>query len=143
MPEFPRQFPHLYLRGNARAESYTSKALPSRRKLPQRERIGHADTLRIALTAAMAAVDLRRTERDPELAGGTPGFYLDFRIPSGSENAVELLENRIKLIELVAVRQEVETGSSQATVFVPDTAADYFLRKVEAYRTENTKTGKP
>ena len=80
-----------------------------------------------------------RREREPDLAQGTPGFYLDFEIHPGSEMAADLLENRRKNIELVAVRQESETANIVATVFVPDAAADHFLNKVEAYRAENTK----
>ncbi|MDP2995958.1 MAG: S8 family peptidase [Bryobacterales bacterium] len=70
-------------------------------------------------------------------------MYFDFEIPAGSEAAAELLENRVKHIELAAVRQESETSPAVATVFVPDSAADHFLKKVEVYRTENTKKGKP
>src|ERR1035441_3480825 len=44
---------------------------------------------------------------------------------------------------LFAVRQESETANMTATVFIPDAAADHFLKKVEAYRAENTRTGKP
>ena len=66
-----------------------------------------------------------------------------FEIHPGSEMAADLLENRKKNIELVAVRQESETANMVATVFVPDAAADHFLKKVEAYRAENTKSGKP
>jgi hypothetical protein len=99
--------------------------------------------LRIALEGALAAGEVRRQERDPNVAAGTPGFYLDFEIPPGVEDAVELLENRVKHIELVAVRQPSEASPVLATVFVPDSAAEHFLRKVEAYRTEHTKKGKP
>jgi hypothetical protein len=49
------------------------------------------------------------------------------------------IEERTKNIELVAVRQESETANIVATVFVPDAAAEHFLKKVEAYRAENTK----
>ena len=41
------------------------------------------------------------------LLAGTPGFYLEFEIPAGSEEAAERLENRQKHIELVAVRQAI------------------------------------
>jgi hypothetical protein len=68
---------------------------------------------------------------------------LDFEIPPGSEEAVELLENRVKHIELVAVRQASEASPVLATVFVPDSATDHFLKKIETYRTEQTKKGKP
>jgi hypothetical protein len=91
----------------------------------------------------LAAAQAGRLERNPDILSGTPGFYLDFEIPPGSEQAAEQLENRRKQIELVAVHQESTTSPARATVFVPDTSADHFLRKVEEYRTVNTKTGKP
>lgn len=80
-----------------------------------------------------------RREREPDLAQDTPGFYLDFEIHPGSGMAADLLENRRKNIELVALRHESETANIVATVFVPDAAADHFLRKVERCRAENTK----
>src|ERR1035441_2923489 len=143
MPEFPHDLPHLYLRGSGQAEPYTSKRRAGAHKLPQRDRAGHAETLRTALENAFAADAVQRQERDPNVAAGTPGLYLDFEIPPGAEDAVELLENRVKHIELVAVRQPSHTNPALATVFVPDSAADHFLKKVEAYRTEHTKKGRP
>lgn len=143
MPEYPHDLPHLYLRGGGAAEPYISKRRGGGRKLPQRDRVGHAEALRHALAGAMDAAAVRRQERDPNIAAGTPGFYLDFEIPPGSEDAVELLENRRKHIELVTVRQASDASPALATVFVPDPAADHFLKKVEAYRSEQTKKGRP
>ena len=143
MPELPHDLPHLYLRGSGRPEPYTSKMPPPRHKLPQRERAPHAESVRAALTAALAAVEVRRAERDPGLLTGTPGFYLDFEIPAGSEVAAELLENRRKHIELVAFRQTGQDEPVVATVFIPDAAADHFLKKVDQYRDEVTRAGKP
>ncbi len=144
MPELPRDLPHLYLTGSGKAEPYTTHLRPRGRPLPQRDRAGHAEAVRFALSEAMTAAALRRTERDPDVLAGTPGVYLDFEIPAGSEEAAELLENRQKHIELVALRQASPDTPATATVFVPDTVAGHFLRKVEQYRDENTKkTGKP
>jgi hypothetical protein len=143
MPEYPHDLPHLYLRGGGAAEPYTSKRRGGGRKLPQRDRAGHAATLRQALAGAMEAAAVRRQERDPNIAAGAPGFYLDFEIPPGSEDAAELLENRVKHIELVTVRQASDESPALATVFVPDSAVDHFLTKVEAYRSEQTKKGRP
>lgn len=96
------------------------------------------------LSSSVAAVkvvaDVRRTERDPALTPTAPGFYLDFELSLGSENAAASLENRPKHIELVSVRQESDATPARATVFVPDTAVGHFLAKLEAYRSENTKT---
>jgi hypothetical protein len=143
MPEFPHILPHLYLRGRGKAESYTSRHRGGDRKLPQRDRAGHAEALRVAIEGALAASAARRQERDPNVAAGTLGSYLDFEIPPGAENAIERLEDRVKHIELVAVRQPSQTSPVLATVFVPDSVADHFLKKVEAYRSEHTLTGRP
>jgi hypothetical protein len=143
MPEYPHVLPHLYLRGVGAAEPYTTKRRGGRGKLPQRDRAGHAAALRQAITGAREAAAFRRQQRDPNIAAGIPGFYLDFEIPSGSEDAAELLENRVKHIELVTVRQASGESPALATVFVPDSAVDYFLKKVDAYRSEQTKKGRP
>ena len=66
----------------------------------------HAEMVRLALIGAMAAAAVERGEREPDILAGTPGFYLDFELPLGSEDAAERLENRQKHIELVAVRPE-------------------------------------
>ena len=142
MPELPRNLPHLYLRGSGQAEPYTTRLRPRSRPLPQRERAVHAEAVRLALAGAMAAAAVERGEREPDILTGTPGFYLDFELPVGSEEAAERLENRHKHIELVAVRPESGDSPARATVFVPDAAADHFLRKVEQYRDENTRNGK-
>jgi hypothetical protein len=143
MPEHPRDLPHLYLHGSGKPEPYTSKTPPPRHALPQRERAAHAEAIRDTLRVALAAAATQREERDPALLAGTPGFYLDFEIPAGLENAAELLENRLKHIELVAFRQPVTTEAAIATVFVPDTAGQHFLKKIDEYEQENTKKGNP
>ncbi len=103
----------------------------------------HAEAVRLALSEAMTAAAAQRTERDRDVAAGIPGVYLEFERPAGSEEAAERLENRQKHIELVALRQASADSPARATVFVPDTAADHFLKKVEQYRDENTRKGKP
>lgn len=143
MPELPRDLPHLYLAGSGKAEPYTTHLRPRGRPLPQRERGLHAEAVRFALAEAMTAAAAQRTEREPDVLAGIPGVYLEFEIPAGSEEAAERLENRKKHIELVALRQASANSPALATVFVPDAAADHFLKKVEQYRDENTLTGKP
>lgn len=142
MHELPRNLSHLYLLRNGRAEPYTSKLRVPRRPLPQRDRETHADDLNRAISAALAAAAEQRAQRVPGAPPGDSGFYLDFELPPGSEDAAQFLENRRKRIELVAFHQEASTAPATATVFVPDTAADFFLKKVDAYRTENVKPRK-
>jgi hypothetical protein len=80
------------------------------------------------------------------LAGGTPGFYLEFELPESQAGSVEKLENQQGRfpIELLSVRPligEQETKIA-ATVFVPESRRDFYLKKVEAFRSEDRKPNK-
>src|SRR5205085_10986404 len=87
---------------------------------------------------------IRLADRDPGIAEGTPGFYLQFELPIEHQHVVDSLENRKKAIELVAVQPAgVGDETISATVFVPETAADFFDKRIEAYRDKETRTGRP
>ena len=92
-----------------------------------------------AVTAAQAALAIR----DPNETSGTAGFYLDFVLAAGGEKEAERLADLRRHIELVAVTKPDANAPTRATVFVPQTAANHFLRKVEAYGSEDTRFGKP
>ena len=64
---------------------------------------------------------------------GRLGFTFDSQIPPGKEIAAERLESKAGQIELVSVRQPSDAGPALATRFVPDSAADHFLKKVVGY----------
>jgi hypothetical protein len=142
MPEFPRDLPHLYLPNQGRSEPFTRSGR-GRVHIPVRDREAHANALREALTEALAAAETALAARDPEATTGTAGFYLDFQIAPGGEKEVERLEDRRRHIELVSVHKPEENAPAHATVFVPQQSAQHFLRKVEAYRSEQSRTGKP
>jgi len=78
MPELPRNLPHLYLRGNGKAEPYTSKLQGPRHPLPQRDRATHATKLMRALNAALAAAAVQKANRDPAIMPDDAGYYFDF-----------------------------------------------------------------
>jgi hypothetical protein len=62
----------------------------------------------------------------------------------GNEEFVQNLEDRRRGIELVSVKRGLEENAPAiATVFVPDRAANYFLRKLEQYQNEVTRSGRP
>jgi hypothetical protein len=141
-----RRFPHIYLPENGESQNYTrpkqgggGSPLP-----PERDRAAHARALEIAIGRALHEARQQLDSREPDIAAGVPGFYLEFQVQADGANAFEKLENRQKKIELVAVNQRPEQeGMVKATVFVPESATDYFLKKVEKYRDENTDSGKP
>ncbi len=101
---------------------------------PMREREEHARRLEELLGAALHV----RQEQLRALVPGEPtsdGFHLQFQLPAGNEVFRKRLEDRRRHVELVSVKRGDEEGDPIfATVFVPDRAADYFQRKLQAYR---------
>lgn len=83
-------------------------------------------------------------DREAGIATGEPGFYLQFDIPVAERDAVEALESKRGAIELVAVRPPADGDDIvSATVFVPERSAEFYARKIEEYRDEETRWGKP
>ena len=144
MPETPRDRPHLHIEGGGLSEAYTSPRLVITGLPPARIRAAHAARLNTAIGTALAAARARIASREQGLAEGAIGFYLEFDIPIAERDAVDGLENKRNAIELVAVRPPAEGDELvSATVFVPERAAEFFVQKIEEYRTEETRFGKP
>jgi len=140
----PRELSHFHLPGNGDSESFISPVRPQTGLPPPRARAQHAAFLFQAAASAVAHGRARIQQRDPQIAVGQPGFYLEFAIPAEHLSAVDGLENKTKKIELVAVRPVLPGDESAfATVFVPESSADFFTRKIEQYRDEQTRTGNP
>lgn len=135
-----RNLPHLYLAGGAEAENYTTKRRGRTAPDPERDRNQHSAALLTSLNQALDAARLQLGHQADE-AIEPSGFYLEFRLPSGDEDFVDKLEDRRRHIELVSVKAGDEAVS--ATVWVPRQAAAHFTKKIEAYRDELTKSGKP
>lgn len=140
----PRNRPHFHLEGGGQAEPYTSPRVVITGLPPARVRAAHAQRLGQAIGVAVREARQKLEARDQEVAEGEKGFYLEFEIPVAERAAVEGLENKPAAIELVAVRPIADGDETvSATVFVPERSAEFFSRKIDAYRNENTKTGKP
>ncbi|MBE9070152.1 S8 family peptidase, partial [Leptolyngbya cf. ectocarpi LEGE 11479] len=145
MPDQSRKFPHIYLPENGESEDYTDpRIVNNNQDPPGRDRASHARELERSIGVALQKAEAQLKSRDPEIATGEPGFYLEFQMHADKSNAFESLQNRQKKIELVAVRKIPDKEDMLlATVFVPEKASDYFSSKVAQYRDEDTKKGKP
>jgi hypothetical protein len=142
MPELPRDHHHFHLHDIGRSERYTTRQRAQTPPPPARDRDAHARTLLAALNHALAGAHVQAEARGD---AASRGFYLQFELAPGNEDFVQNLEDRRRGIELVSVKRGLdENAPTIATVFVPDRAANHFLRKLEAYQTEVTrKTGRP
>jgi hypothetical protein len=94
-----------------------------------------------------AALETARQQiagRDGAIATGIPGFYLEIQLPFSERSVIDQLADRRQKMELLAVRTSTQEGRPLlASVFVPARAENYFLEKIEAYRTEQTRKGRP
>ena len=149
MPEFPRDRPHLHVEGGGATEPY---ARPPRkitpRPLPARDREAHAQALETAIADAIAAARQRLADREPAIAEGLPGFYLEIEVQVAEAGVIDQLADRRKKMEVVAVREgpppvEGAAASIAATVFVPLAAENYYQEKVDQYRSRDTDKGRP
>lgn len=137
----PRPLPHVYLPDHGEIKDYTAHSGgDGKSKPPARDRARHAEQLTRVLTQAVANAEAQLRARDRALAGGTPGFYLEFELPASQAAIVDKLENRQGKfpIELVNVRPIEGRGETvAATVFVPEKQREYYLKKVAQYRDED------
>jgi hypothetical protein len=139
--EDQRQLPHFYLSSHGEREDFT---LPpsggGRGTIPQRNREQHAQQLIDMLRAAAATAEARITDLNPDLIGGTPGFYLEFELQKSQQSILDKLENKQgrEHIELVAAHPSAEDPELvKATVFVPESKSEFYMRKVQAYGEED------
>ncbi|BAQ67122.1 S8 family peptidase [Geminocystis sp. NIES-3709] len=147
MSQTPRNRPHLYLRNNdqfRQSIDYTSPRSGNTPPPPDRNRIKHATKLEGAIGKAIAKARQQLESRTSEIAVGQPGFYLEFEVTKDQANEFEKLENKTKQIELVAVKQLLQQEDTvKATVFVPESSTEFFEKKVQQYRDEETQKGNP
>lgn len=143
--DFPRDRPHLLLRNNGVREPYRRpNQVITPPALPDRERAAHAQALVQAVGQALGAARQQMAGRDAGVAVGTPGFYLEIQLPGSERAGLDLLADRRQHMEVVAVREPEKPGDPlRASVFVPARAENFYLRKIEAYRTTDTKSGRP
>jgi|TARA_R110000772_G_scaffold268526_1_gene395903 hypothetical protein len=134
-----RNLPHIYLPNHGEREDFTSPRSGGGGPVPQRNREQHAHHLEEMLTAAVAAAQERIANRDPEISGGTPGFYLEFELLQTQQAVLDKLEYQGReRIELVTARPSTENPDLvKATVFVPESRREYYLHKVRAYADED------
>jgi hypothetical protein len=143
-----RDRPHLFVQGQAAAESYRR---PNRRidgkLLPApANRTAHAQRLQRELEAAAAQGDVQRQAQAIQVEGAIAGVYAIFESFPGIELAFESLDPRQGKLhpQLRSVREVVIDDAivEQATVFIPDGKLGYFLKRIEQYR-ETASDDKP
>ena len=66
---------HFYLPNQGNTERFTSPSSGGGSgRIPVRNRVNHAGNLQASFNAALAAAEVQRAARDPDITAGTPGF---------------------------------------------------------------------
>lgn len=136
------RFPIIYLDGPDRTLGYTSpQSGGSSPRIPQRDRVSHAEWL----TARFADAWSQAQERRAVPQQTRHGVYLEFESSPGFQLMLKSLEREVSGIRLLNVRRMDVDGAEQtlATVYVPDAKRAYFLNKIGKYASEETDRGVP
>ncbi|MEX0827393.1 MAG: S8 family peptidase [Haliea sp.] len=143
-----RSLRHFYFRDQGQRQDFVSpRSGGGEDNIPLRNREEHAQQIKRTLTQALQDAERQIEARDADIEGGTRGFYLEFELPIGQRAVLDKLEDRRgnAHIELVSVRPSEANPKRDiaATVFVPESKKNSYLKKIEKYRTEDTPKGRP
>ena len=131
---------NIFLSQTAEPLSYSSVSRPIGSNYPHRTTTSHANFIQRKLRECYAE---SLTQRQVAAIRYKEGVYLEFSGASQHDLAVKSLENRTQGIRLLNVHEDTETNTVKATVYIPAGKENYFIQKVEAYASEQTKSGKP
>ncbi|WP_316187960.1 MULTISPECIES: S8 family peptidase [unclassified Bradyrhizobium] len=106
--------------------------------MPARDRAAHAQTLTEQLDAIKPQAAARAEEQRAIGIDAGLGIYLRFDSEPNFPLKFESLDITGSGIQLCSVKT-LQDNTMQATVFVPENKLELFLRKIEAYRDENTQ----
>lgn len=132
---------NIFLEKTAETIKYTSSGFNSSR-YPNRDVSFHASILKQKLENCL--IQIQQEEQSNENI--KKGFYLEFSSAPNFDLATKSLENRtegIRLLNVQEKKQENDTNIVTATVYIPDNKKNYFLNKVNDYKTKVTQKEKP
>lgn len=129
----------LFLRDTDTPLAYKKAKSNIKKNIPIRENANrHGDYLKRRFDEA---IQQSLTQRQVAAIRYKDGTYLEISGKSGYELTTKCLENRTAGFKLQNVRED--NGVTKAVVYIPGGKETSFLKKIEEYSTEKTKTGKP
>lgn len=136
-----KRLKHLLLSQTAVIESFSPRGGGPRFNVPPRNRHRHATKLLSQFRGIRTDVEGIQEERQSLGFNPEAGVVLQFESRADFPLKFESLDLRSQGIELLSVKQ-VE-GRTIAICYVPHGRLEIFIEKIEAYRDEETKKGRP
>ncbi len=142
MAEHKDNLDHILLPNWGETEGYKfPRRINNRIRTPPRQRGQHAAHLKAQLD--MVKMAMRQIQARPDAAQYPRSVVLEFQGESQFELATKSLETPTQGLTLLNVREDEDSHTLYATVRVEDERAlEKLERKIDAYRTQNTKATK-
>ena len=131
---------NIFLKQTAETMPYISSSKPIGTNFPKRTVETHAKFVQRKLQECYSD---SLTQKQVAAIRYKEGTYLEFSSAQGHDLAIKSLENRTAGIRLLNVRDDEEKGVVKATVYIPAGQESFFIKKVEAYASEQTSKGNP
>lgn len=131
---------NIFLKETIESMPYVSKPQMGGARFPHREVRNHAQTIQRKL---QECYNNSITQKQAAAIRYKEGVYLEFSGASEYDLAIKSLENRTSGIHLLNVHEDLEAKTVKATVYIPAGKENYFIKKVEEYASELTKSGNP
>ncbi|MGI6090192.1 MAG: S8 family peptidase [Saccharofermentanales bacterium] len=132
---------NIFLANTAEATHYASPPRRGRQfSYPERNIKSHANLIQ---TKLRNSYEVANRQKQAAAIRYKDGVYLEFSSATQYDLAIQSLENRKEGIRLLNVRKDAESETMKATVYIPAGKESYFLKKAEAYATQQTISGKP
>jgi hypothetical protein len=132
---------NIFLTNTAIPEPYASESRGGKRlSYPKRNVESHSKSIQTKLQKAYEASG---KQKQAAAIRHKDGVYLEFSGAAGHDLAIKSLENLREGIRLLNVRNDQESKITKATVYIPSGKESYFVKRIEAYATKQTKSGEP
>jgi hypothetical protein len=137
-------FPHLFVITKEVLGYRSPQSAQIKFKIKSQDRVAHSQYLIQRFNEAWQAQDSENNQAVSLPA--RDGMYLEFKSESDYDLVVKSLEDIRHGVRLLSVRTEKTAEGNEitlATIYMPSNRVGHFLRKIEAYTTKETSTGKP
>lgn len=131
---------NIILENTKTAYAYVSPGSRGSGRYPTRDKNYHASYIRQLLNKSY---DEEITQKQAAAIRYKEGMYLEFASAPNYDLEIKSLDNRTQGITLVNVHEDIETGITRATVYIPEGKEGFFLKQVAEYQDEFTSGGNP
>lgn len=140
-------YKHIFLSDYAKSQKYTSPSSGGPKSKPlERNRNAHAEKLLGQFNAIWEQKAAIEQTREAEQISTKTGTYLSFTGAPNSVLIIKSLEDQrkgIRLLNVQEISESEEEKQTRAIVYIPKGKESHFVKKIQAYQTENLASGKP